>query len=82
MFVRVKRSGRREYLQNLENFRQGKRVRQRVNANLERLDVLRTMGALDSIATSLTQVSENVMDISSIKQDNQRVSKIKSGVRF
>ena len=73
MFVRVKRSGPREYLQIVENFREGKKVRQRVIANLGRLDVLRATGALDSIATSLAQLSENVAVVSSIKEDNQRV---------
>jgi len=73
MFVRIKRSGPREYLQIVENFREGKKVRQRVIANLGRLDVLKSTGALDSIATSLAQLSENVAVISSIKQDNQKV---------
>ena len=73
MFVRVKRSGPREYLQIVENFRERKKVRQRVIANLGRLDILRATGALDSIATSLAQLSENVATISGIKEDNQRV---------
>ena len=73
MFVRVKRSGPREYLQIVENFREGKKVRQRVIANLGRLDILKRAGALDSIATSLAQFSENVAVISSIKEGNQRV---------
>jgi hypothetical protein len=73
MFVRVKRSGPREYLQIVENIREGKKVRQRVIANLGRLDVMRTTGALDSIATSLAQLSEDVAVISSIRQDNQKV---------
>ena len=73
MFVRVKRSGPREYLQIVENFREGKKVRQRVIANLGRLDILRATGALDLIATSLARLSENVAAISSIKEDNQRV---------
>jgi hypothetical protein len=73
MFVRVKRSGPREYLQIVENFGEGKKVRQRVIANLGRLDILKSSGALDSIATSLAQLSENVAAISSIKEDNQRV---------
>jgi hypothetical protein len=73
MFVRIKRSGPREYLQIVENFREGRKVRQRVIANLGRLDILRATGALDSIATSLAQLSENVAVVSSIKEDNQRV---------
>ncbi len=52
MFVRVKRSGPRGYLQIVENFREGKKVRQRVIANLGRLDTLRATGVLDLIATS------------------------------
>jgi hypothetical protein len=73
MFVRVRRSGPREYLQIVENFREGKKVRQRVIANLGRLDILKSTGALDLIATSLAQLSENVAVVSSIKGDNQRV---------
>jgi transposase len=73
MFVRVKRSGPRQYLQIVENFREGKKVRQRVIANLGRLDILKNTGALDSIATSLAQLSENVAVISGIKEDNQKV---------
>lgn len=73
MFVRIKRSGPREYLQIVENFREGKKVRQRVIANLGRLDVLRVTGALDSITASLAQLSENVAVISSVKEGNQKV---------
>jgi hypothetical protein len=73
MFVRVKTSGSREYLQIVENFREGRKVRQRVIANLGRLDILRASGVLDSIATFLAQLSANVAVVSSIKEDNQRV---------
>jgi len=66
MFARVKKSGPREYLQIEENFREGKKVRQKIVADLERLDILKSAGALDSIATSLTRLSENVAAISSI----------------
>ena len=43
MFVRVKRSGPHEYLQIVQNRREGKRVRQTVVATLGRLDVERAV---------------------------------------
>jgi transposase len=40
-----------------EDFREGKEVRHRVIANWGRLDIQRVTGSLDSIATSLAQLS-------------------------
>jgi hypothetical protein len=42
MFVPVRGSGPWEYLQIVENFREGKKVRQKVIANLGRLDILKS----------------------------------------
>ncbi len=60
MFVRVKPSGPRKYLQVVENKREGKKTRQRVIATLGRLDRLEAEGSLDSLAKSLARFSKQV----------------------
>jgi hypothetical protein len=60
MFVRVKPSGERKYLQVVENRREGTRTLQRVIATLGRLDRLEAEGDLDSLAKSLARFSEQV----------------------
>jgi hypothetical protein len=64
MFVRAKRSvqGGRvyEYLQIVENFRDQGRVRQRVIANLGRLDDLQRSGELDALLASGAKFSEKL----------------------
>ena len=46
MFFRLKKSGKRGYVQIVENTRDGAAVRQRVIANLGRADELAASGAL------------------------------------
>ena len=60
MFVRVKSSGDRKYLQIVESRREGKKVRQRVIATLGRLDHLRAQGHLDGVVRSLVRFSEKL----------------------
>jgi hypothetical protein len=60
MFVRVKRVEGREYLALVESRREGKKVRQRVIANLGRLDEWRENGTLEAVIASLAKHSENV----------------------
>lgn len=71
MFVRAKRSvqdGRTyEYLQICENWREGGRVRQRVIANLGRLDHLTASGQLDGVLTSLAKFSERLRVIETLR---------------
>lgn len=69
MFVRKKISGPREYLVIVENYREGKKVKQRTIANLGRVDVLRETGKLDSIINSLSQFSEKVAVLSAFQRD-------------
>ena len=52
MFFRLKRSGKRGYVQIVENTRDGAAVRQRVIANLGRADELAASGALASLIAS------------------------------
>jgi len=60
MFVRIKKSGPRQYLQVVENRRVGKKVQQRVIANLGRLDKMLEAGHIDSILVSLAKFSEKL----------------------
>ena len=60
MFVRIKPSGPRSYLQVVENKRDGKKTRQRVIATLGRLDRLEAQGDIDSLAKSLARFSKKV----------------------
>ena len=52
MFIRTKKRGQRTYLQIVENFREGKKVRQIVKATLGRLDILQSTGQLDALLRS------------------------------
>jgi hypothetical protein len=62
MFIRLKhvesKGHRYQYLQIVANAREDGKVRQRVVANLGRLDALRASGRLDSLIGSLTRYSE------------------------
>lgn len=60
MFVRVKRSGSRSYLQLVENRWEDGRSRQRVVATLGRLESLQAAGRVDGIIKSLARFAEKV----------------------
>jgi hypothetical protein len=60
MFVRVKPSGRRKYLQVAESFREGRKVRQRVVCTLGRLDELQAEGNIDGLLKSLARFANQV----------------------
>ena len=68
MFLRVKRSGPREYLQIAESHRENGRVRQRVVATLGRLDELRDSGKLDGLLSSASKFSEKLAVIGDHKR--------------
>lgn len=55
MFPRVKKSGKYEYLQIVENTRQGRRTVQRVVATLGRVDELKAKGNLDALVLGLAK---------------------------
>ena len=48
MFVRIKKSGRHQYLQVVENRREGSKVVQRVIATLGRMDRLQEKGDIET----------------------------------
>lgn len=61
MFARIKKSGRYQYLQIVENRREGSRVVQRVIATIGRMDRLRAKGRIETLVRSLCRYSENVL---------------------
>jgi transposase len=67
MFARIKKSGRNEYLQLVENRREGKKISQRVVATIGRMDELRAGGNIETIIRSLSRFSEKVLLILSAK---------------
>jgi Transposase DDE domain len=61
MFFRIKKSESRQYLQIVENARDGSRVRQRVLATVGRLDELQQSGHLDGLLASGARFAEHVL---------------------
>jgi len=70
MFVRVKKSGRYEYLQIVHNQCIDGAVRQQVMATLGRLDVLRSTGQLDALLHSCAKFSEHVAILDATRQED------------
>ena len=69
MFARIKKSGRNEYLQLVENRREGKKITQRVVATIGRMDELREGGNIETIIRSLSRFSEKIMLILSARDN-------------
>ena len=60
MFIRVKHAGKYDYLQLVENRREGKQTRQRIVATLGRLDRLHAKGQVDVLLRSLGRFAERI----------------------
>ncbi len=60
MFVRVKPSGKYKYLQVVQNYREGAKVKQKVIGTLGRLDRLLESGTLEKLAQSLLRFSQRL----------------------
>lgn len=69
MFARVKKSGKYEYLQIVENKKIDKKPRQRVVATVGRLDELQDKGRIESLIKSLSRFSEKALLILSGQSD-------------
>ena len=69
MFARIKKSGRYQYLQIVENRREGSKVRQRVVATLGRMDRLGAKRDVETLIRSLARYSERVLLVLSGKRD-------------
>src|SRR5208282_301265 len=77
MFARTKKSGKYEYLQIVENRREGPKVNQQVIATLGRLDQMHAKGEVETLIRSLSRFSEQVLLVlsgkSEICADTQRI---------
>jgi transposase len=69
MFARVKKSGRYEYLQIVENRRDGAKTVQRVICTIGRLDQLHAKGSIETLIRSLSRFSEKALLILSGKSN-------------
>lgn len=61
MFARIKKSGKNQYLQIVQNRREGKKTVQRVISTLGRLDRLQEKGEIEAVVRSLSRFSEKVI---------------------
>jgi len=68
MFFRKKKSGKRSYLQVVENRREGSKTKQRVIVTLARLDELEEDGKLDSLLCSGSRFSQSLLVVSAHKK--------------
>jgi transposase len=69
MFARVKKSGRYEYLQIVENRKIKGKVRQRVVGTLGRMDQLQAKDGVENLVRSLARFSEKTLLVLSAKSD-------------
>jgi hypothetical protein len=69
MFARVKKSGKYQYLQLVENRKEQGRVKQQVIATLGRMDELNAKGRVETLIRSLSRFSERAMLIITGKSD-------------
>ena len=61
MFARVKKSGNNQYLQIVENRREGRKIIQRVLVTLGRMDRLQARGDIETLVRSLSRFSEKAL---------------------
>jgi transposase len=83
MFARVKKSGKYQYLQIVENRREGAKTIQHVIATIGRMDKLHARGNIETLVRSLSRFSEKVLLILSGKsQLNASAKKIAPSLIF
>lgn len=69
MFARVKKSGKYQYLQIVENRKEKGKVKQRVISTIGRMDQLQAKGRVETLIRSLSRFSEKTMLILSGKSE-------------
>lgn len=69
MFARVKKSGKYQYLQIVENRKVKGKVKQRVIATIGRMDQLEAKGRIETLIRSLSRFSEKALLVLSGKSD-------------
>ena len=69
MFARVKKSGKYQYLQIVENRKIKGKVKQRVIATIGRMDQLQSKGRVETLIRSLSRFSEKALLVLSGRSD-------------
>jgi len=69
LFSRIKKSGKYQYLQIVENRKEKGKVKQRVIATIGRLDRMQAKGRVETLIRSLSRFSERTMMILTGKSD-------------
>jgi transposase len=69
MFARIKKSGQHQYLQIVENHREGSKTIQRVISTIGRMDQLQAKGDIEKVIRSLSRFSEKVLLVLSGKSE-------------
>jgi hypothetical protein len=83
MFIRVKKSGDRKYLQIVENYRDKGRVRQRVIGTIGRLQELQARGQIDQLLRSLAKYSRRaILLLAGGSDPDAEVKKVGPGLIF
>jgi transposase len=75
MFARVKKSGKYQYLQIVQNRREGGRTVQRILATIGRLDQMHQKGEVEKLIRSISRFSEKVLLILSTQSEAQASAK-------
>ena len=75
MFARIKKSGSNQYLQIVENRREGRKIIQRVLVTLGRVERLQARGDIETLIRSLSRFSEKALLVLSGKADIQASAK-------
>ncbi len=75
MFARIKKSGSNQYLQIVENRREGQKIMQRVLVTLGRVERLQARGDIETLIRSLSRFSEKALLVLSGKADIQASAK-------
>ena len=79
MFARVKTSGQHQYLQIVQNRREGTKTIQRVVATIGRMDQIQQKGEIENLVRSLSRYSEKVLLVLSGKSDDIKADAKKIG---
>lgn len=75
MFARLKKSGKYQYLQIVENRREGEKIIQRVISTVGRMDKLQSKNRIEILTRSLARYSENVLLVLSGRSEVNSSSK-------
>lgn len=75
MFARIKKSGKYQYLQIVQNRREGVKTIQRVISTIGRMDQLQPKGEIEKITRSLSRFSDKVLLVLSDKSQVHTSSK-------